>query len=229
MRYRKNILVFDTETTGHIQSPLIYDIGWAILDENLNVVVKREYLVREIFTNEFLMNSAYYINKKPAYDKRVANKEIQVWSIIYIYQKLMKDIKRYKVSSLAAYNIQFDMRAMYTTLKLTQAQLTPKWYNLTQKKKLICLWGLACDTILLKQEFKNIAQEQEWLTDKGNILTNAEVAYRYITNDLEFEEEHTALKDVEVEIEILKHILINEKGLINYGIRYNPWQKVNKK
>lgn len=229
MRYRKNILVFDTEAAGHIQAPFIYDIGWAILDENLNVVVKREYLVREIFNSEFLMDSAYYGNKKPQYDKRVENKEIQVWGIRYIFQKLMKDIRHYKVSSLAAYNLRYDIRAMYNTLKLTQAQLTNKWYNLTQKKKLICLWGLACDTILLKQEFKNIAQEQKWLTDNGNISTSAEIAYRYISNDLEFKEEHTALKDVEIEIEILKHILINEKGLINYGIRHNPWQQVNKK
>lgn len=38
---------------------------------------------------------------------------------------------------------------------------------------------------------------------KGNILTNAECCYRYITNNPFFKEEHKGIDDVEIETKIL--------------------------
>lgn len=227
MRYRKNILVFDTETTGDFSTPFIYDIGWAVLDESLNVVQKREYIVKEIYGNKFLMDSAYYQNKREAYNKRLTDGELNLMSMGNIFKQLLSDIKAYKVNTLAAYNVAFDLRAMLGTLELTSSHELPRWFKLLERVRTLCIWNLACDTILQKQEFKTLALQEKWLSEKGNLLTNAEVAYRYISNDTTFEEDHTALSDVLIEVDILKHILTNEKGFVSYGAKFGAWRKVN--
>ena len=42
-----------------------------------------------------------------------------------------------------------------------------------------------------------------FMTEKGNVQTKAEVVYKYLTNNLDFEEEHTGLADVLIEYRIL--------------------------
>ena len=48
---------------------------------------------------------------------------------------------------------------------------------------------------------------KNFISEKGNYLTNAESCYAYLTQNEDFEEEHTALADVEIEIEIRFHII----------------------
>ena len=77
----KKYLVLNTETASlpfinddkyknlklSIRFPLIYDIGWVIVDRRGNIYKKANYLVNEIFFDEQLYQTAYYYDKKTLY------------------------------------------------------------------------------------------------------------------------------------------------------------------
>lgn len=227
MRYKNNITVFDTETTGDFNTPLIYDIGWYSLNNKLETVDIQEYLVKEIFESHVLMNSAYYASKKPMYEQRVKEGLIELKPFREILKDLMTSMGR-NGKVLGAYNIAFDHRAILATTKLVASDMLDKVEKWLAKTELLCIWNLATDTILARPEFKEMAIEQGWVSGKGNIKTSAEIAYRVLSGDYEFIEEHTALKDVEIEVAILRECLTEYKGNVSYGAKYGCWQKVNK-
>ncbi len=227
MRYQNNILIIDTETTGNFTSPLVYDIGWVVLDKELNIIVQREYLVQEVFNNSFLMDSAYYVSKKGMYEDRVRRYDIQVKPLQHIVKTLLKDMRQTRVFS--AYNVAFDYKAIGSTIKLVASQLTDKWYKAIKRKELLCIMNLAADTLLNSEDYIDVALTKGWYTEKGNLKSSAEVAYRYLTKNYGFIEEHTALADVLIEKDILKYCLMNYKGNVSYGSYYNTWRKVQPK
>ena len=55
-RRRKYIMVLDVETTGNIGFPLVYDLGFAIVDKKGNIYEERSFVISEIFDNKKLMN-----------------------------------------------------------------------------------------------------------------------------------------------------------------------------
>ena len=97
------------------------------------------------------------------------------------------------------------------------------------KKRLLCIWNLACETILQDKGYKEFCKNNGYITQAGNYLTNAETTYKYITKKLNFKEDHTALSDVLIEKEILEYIIKQEKGKVEYGLAYNCWKKVTEK
>ena len=57
--------------------------------------------------------------------------------------------------------------------------------------------------MLLNKDYVKFCNKNGFITAKGNVMTKAEVVYRYLTNDIEFSEEHTGLNDCRIEYEIL--------------------------
>ena len=96
-------------------------------------------------------------------------------------------------------------------------------------KALLCIYNLACETILDTDEYRNFCEEHNYFTEKGNYKTSAEIAYRFITGETEYDEKHTALSDSEDEKEILEYICKHVKNeTLKYGLYYNCWRKVQK-
>jgi DNA polymerase III epsilon subunit-like protein len=226
----KNIMVFDTETTGELGSPLIYDLGYRIISPNGEVLKTFNCLIAEIFTNGFVMSQAYYSNKIKMYRDKLKSKQIEMVSYKDAITSMINDARHYKVGIIAAYNIAFDLRALNATLKMTyhegyKKDIVNKLLN-QKNKKVLCIWNLACDTILNSDEYRNFAEVNGYKSEKGNYLTNAEVTYRFISENLEFVEDHTALSDVLIEIEILLHALKFYAPVLDYGAKYCCWQKV---
>lgn len=229
---KKNILVFDTETTGQLGNPLIYDFGYKIIAPSGETIFSKNALVSEIFDNKSLMDKAFYSDKVASYQKKFESGEIEKDSFKILIKQFVSECKKHKVEVISAYNIAFDMRALNTTLRTTYYEAYErKWLEkfVNQKnKKIVCIWNLACETILNTDEYREFATANELISVKGNYLTNAEVSYKYITNDLNFVEKHTAIEDVEIEIQILLHILANYDGNITYGVQYGSWRKVKR-
>lgn len=229
----KNILVLDTETTPNFYSPYIYDFGYKIVSPDGIELVKRNWLIVEIFDSKTLMEKAYYSHKVKDYQEKVEKGEIEKITFKKAIKQFVADSKKFKVEIISAYNLAFDMKALNATLKITYYEAyETQWLEkfLHQKnKKLLCIWNLSCETLLDTDEFREFATKNELVSDKGNYFTSAEVAYQYITNNLDFIESHTALADVEIEIDILLHILKNYKGNITFGLQYASWRKVQKK
>ena len=125
----------------------------------------------------------------------------------------------YNVSVISAYNLGFDVNAMSCTHK----DLGNKGKFLKKKFETWDIWGMATQTILRQKTYQKMAIRENWKTAKGNILTNAEVTYRYITNKLGFLESHTALHDTEIETQIMVKCLRQHKKM-KKGILENPWK-----
>ncbi len=87
------------------------------------------------------------------------------------------------------------------------------------------VWGLACDRLLNKKTYKEMCFDGSMLTNSGDYFkTSAETSYRYLREQYDFEEAHTALADAEIESFILSKILA--KGKIDVGIDYFPFRKL---
>ena len=63
---------------------------------------------------------------------------------------------------------------------------------------------------LINDEYIKFCEKHECFTEQGNYSTTAETVYKFITKNTEFEEEHTALADSLIELEILLETI--EKG-----------------
>ena len=61
----ENFMVFDTETTS-LEKPFCYNIGYVIANEN-EILVKKSFVVEQIWHNLPLFNTAYYAEKRPLY------------------------------------------------------------------------------------------------------------------------------------------------------------------
>ena len=233
---RKHFLtVLDTETTGlegipALAFPIIYDIGWILADKEGNKIIEREFIVQEVFYNPIMQN-AYYGKKIPMYTERVTKADILVKPFREILELLNHDFGLVKHNTLMAYNLNFDLRALRSTA--IYCGILPKgekdWTKLfTKPVEVQDIWGLAVETILKKKwDFLEFVEFHNFTTDSGNPKTSAEVVYKFLTNNPDYEEFHTALEDCKIEYEIaIKSI--STKKVFTKGILANPWQKIAK-
>lgn len=228
---RKNYyVVLDTEGLGLNDSKnkiygqqKSYDIGYTIMDKKGNIQKRFNALTKEIFGDSELMSTAYFADKIPLYDYMLDNKEIKQRLFINIIRELKRDLKKYKIKGIFAYNCNYDIVALAETAQYTIDNCPKMTYEKTKKGKwkpkhekllqklldtkveFYDIWTMACMTLCQQKTF--LAQAK--FTKKGNIITNAEVVYNYITDQKDFKEEHTALADAEIESEILARIFAN--------------------
>ena len=105
-------------------------------------------------------------------------------------------LKKHKIEKIYAYNANFDKNSFKHLFENDFEKLNSmvKWVDIIP---------LILRTKLLTKKYCNFCIDNGFITDKGNIMTKAEIVYRYLKNDLTFEEEHTGLNDVLIEYEIL--------------------------
>lgn len=228
MRTRNNIMILDTETVGTFGQPMIHDFGYVVIDKNFNILTKGRYLVRELHKqgNWILKTSDFYSDYSKDYE--IARKTEQVLPWREISKQVADVVRDYKVTTISAYNLQFD----YKAIKYTDEMFNPQAHlsKVLDRKKtaLLCMYNLACETILNTDEYRAFAEEHNIRSKSGkNIGTGAQACYQYITGNTEYIEKHTALADAEDEKQILEYICKNVKGAtLKYGLYYNCWKKV---
>jgi hypothetical protein len=218
---KENILIIDVETAGTIERPLIYDLGFAIYTKDKELIEKNSLLISEIFDDSKLMNSAYYSKKVPTYKTELQEGRHELVTFKQALQRMGDLIKKYDVKTLSAYNLAFDLRALENTSKvLLNRELKFESY---QK---LCIMGFACQVVFRQKTYQKVATREGWISEKGNLRTTAEVAYRYLTGQYQFMEEHKGLADVEIEAEILK-LCQRQKKKVKKGIIENAWKIPN--
>ena len=72
---------------------------------------------------------------------------------------------------------------------------------------------MACQTIFQQKTFAKVALLNGWLSEAGNVKTSAEIAHRYLTGNVNFEEAHTGLEDVEIETQIMAKCFAQHKAM----------------
>ena len=201
-RLNSNNFVTDTETANSVEQPLPYDIGYKITDCHQNELVRRSFLVAEIYYNhKDLMQSAYYADKLPQYEEEVKRGERIIASIYTIRKIILEDMKKYNITVIYAYNMSFDKNAINNDIRyITKSKYR---YFFPYGTEFRCIWHMACQVLLARPSFIKFALANGYVSPKGNILTNAEVCYRYITGNTDFVEQHKGIDDVDIETEIL--------------------------
>lgn len=90
---------------------------------------------------------------------------------------------------------------------------------------IVDLWAMACESILDCKSYRNACLSHEMLTNSGEFFkTSAETAFRFLTNNYSFIEDHTALSDSEVEEQILMHMI--NKGIPLNGVKCFPFRSL---
>ena len=211
-RRKRYVLVLDAETANSLEDPLVYDMGWAIVDKYGNVYKTESFVNREIFFEEAeLMQNSYYAHKLPLYYKRIANGETKVANWNTIRKTLWQDIADYGIKEVVAHNARFD----YRSTSLTQRWLTKSKYRYFLPYG-IEVWDtlkMARDVIGKMPTYKKWCEVNNYLCKNGSPRFTAEILYRFISGQEEFDEEHTGLADVLIEKEILAYCYRQHKKM----------------
>ena len=211
-RRRKYYLVLDCETatlpfasdysadvkkTIAIAKPLIYDLGWQVIDNKGNVYKRRSFLISEIFSVPSIFNTAYYASKRPIYLEKMNKGTISLKSWREATEILEADLQ--EVCAVGAYNSMFDYKKALPFTELYINKLySPDLQSWLDFQKSICneiasgsrrasekefeadlfrfrgksyklfdLWGLSARHILNCNEYKNQCIENNWITESG--------------------------------------------------------------
>lgn len=210
---KKYLMVLDVETTNNIMEKgapndgLVYDIGFTIADKKGNIYAKRSFAVKEIFDWIDLMDTAYYKKKLPLYFERLKKGQIEKASIWDIRKRIKKAMEMFDIKEVYAYNANFD----YTTLNNTVRYLSGsacRWF-FPYGTQICDIWHIACQVLGTQKTF----QWENVRNEKGNLLTNAERMFAYLSQNEDFEEEHTGLADAIVETQILARCFKSHKKI----------------
>lgn len=213
----EKFIIIDTETTNSLDDPLCYDVGWAVVDTEGRVYETASYVVADIFLDKELMSYAYFADKIPQYwnDIKCGKRILRRFSTI---RAIFADVcAQYDIKKIAAHNARFD----YRSLNLTQRYLT------SSKYRYFFPFGIEIwDTLKMSREvLKNdndyciFCYENQYLTSHMVKRFTAEIIYRFITQNLTFEEKHTGLEDVLIEKDIFAYC-VSRKHDINGAL----WQ-----
>lgn len=222
-----NIVIIDTETANTIEQPMPYDFGWAIVDnETGEILVERSFVCAEIFLDKELMSSAYFAEKIPNYWEEIKQGKRILKSLVNIRKILWADMKKYEAKKVGAYNMGFDKRATLNDIRYVTGSWL-KWF-FPFGTEFFCIWHMACTSFLNTVDYVTFAKNNNFVSEAGNILTNAECAYRYITKEINFAESHTGLEDVKIEIAIYLNCLKTGSAEMKDNLNSACWQKVQR-
>lgn len=209
---RTYYIVFDTETCNNMDNPLMYDLGFAVVDKMGNVYAHFSFVIYEVFFGmSELMKSAYYSNKLPQYYEDIENGNRKIVTL-FTAKKIFNEVcKEYNVRAIIAHNARFD----YKSTNGTQRYITKSKYRFFLPYG-IELWDtmkMAKDTIAKQKSYIRFCEENNYLTKNGKVRVTAEILYKYISGNNDFIESHTGLEDVMIEKEIFSKCMAQHKKM----------------
>lgn len=180
-----------------IAKPLIYDLGWKVIDAQGRTYARKNYLISEIFSVPAIFNTAYYASKRCVYLEKLEKGEIILTDWKTASAELVEDMDA--CVAVGAYNSMFDFKKAIPFTDLYISKLySPDfhdWLNYQNKKlpwlanghrnenpngfdetifrfrgkeyPLFDLWGLSCRHILNCDEYKNMCLDNDWQTASG--------------------------------------------------------------
>ena len=203
-----NIMVFDTETIS-VGKPYCYNIGYVIYDtDGKQIVCKRDFVVEQVWNNRPLFDTAYYADKRPIYVSRMRGRQTEMSKYGFIQSQMIRDIRNYKVDGAYAFNSKFDDNVFEFNADRYGCR------NALDTLPIFDIRGYAME-YLADGDYKDFCDKnadikaadgtsKKFITDADGYKTTAESFYSFLTNNADYNEEHTALEDSLIELEILK-------------------------
>ena len=189
--------MLDTETTNSLDDPICYDVGFAVVDKEGAIYETHSFVVAEVFLNEELMASAYFIEKVPQYWEDIKKGTRKLAKFNTIRKVLAETMKKYNTNIVIAHNARFDYRS---TAK-TQRYLTKSKYRyfLPYGTEVWDTLKMAREVLKNDVAYDNFCYDNNYVTKRGCKRFTAEILYRFFTGDNDFVESHTGLEDVTIE------------------------------
>lgn len=195
-----NILVFDTETVD-VEHAFCYNVGYTIVNiETREKLLKRDYVIEQVWENKMLFSTSYYAEKKQLYINALRGRKASIKHWGHTMQRMIKDIQDYNVEFAYAFNSPFDVRVF---------DFNSEWFktsNALDYVQTIDIRGLI-NKLLFSEEYKAFCEENGFYTESGNYSGNAETLTKFIRQDIDFVEDHTALSDSLIEADIILYMI----------------------
>lgn len=219
---RKKMLVLDIETLNTTEDALCYDVGFAVTDNQGHIYEEYSFVIYDMFFKEKeLMKTAYYAEKIPNYLEGIKSNKHKIVTFLTAWRTIKEIMNKYEIKEVYAYNANFDYGGLNRTLRyVTKSKY--RWF-FPYGTKICCIWHMACQVLFTQKTFWKTALKNNWITESGNFKTSAEIAYRYMTGNKDFDEEHKGLDDVRIEIQILLKCLRQHKKM-NKNINRSCWR-----
>ena len=191
---------------------LVYDLGWVVADKRGKIYRTRSFVNKDIFLGEKdLMQSAYYAEKIPQYIEDLKNGSRVLATLYDIRKCLCKDLAEFGVKQVWAHNMFFDLNALNNT---------QRWETKSKYRYFFPYDVEICDTLKIARQLiatmkkkKKYCERNGYLTKRNQPRLTAEIIYRFISGNENFEEEHKGLQDCLIEKEILKYCYNKHKSM----------------
>lgn len=195
----KPFIVLDVEGMSTCRP---YNIGYLVCDKYGNIFLERSFAILPCVW-ENLQNCLQA--------KEMTHKNIQEilgdiensTSRKYIYNSIedvkkliLSDCIKYNVKEIWAYNCAFDKGSL-------KRLFDKDWEMLDNLVTFYDIIPAIVHTVLLNKKYVKWCNENGFITKKGNVMTKAEIVYKYLTGNKNFIEEHTGLSDCKIEYSIL--------------------------
>lgn len=237
LRKERYLLFVDTETIGSLfvqDSVLPFEIGTKVYDmEKGQVIRQKSYLVRKFLNNKYIMFNTFSATKYPTYLERIkTDKCYKSESVKDIMQDLLKVINRYNIKIMVAHNGNFDKCAIARLCEEFGTDNPTKNIDLLdtmELSKIITFSKEYSNYCIENMEIKNSLNESAFITNSGRVRTTAQAIYSFITKNPQFQEAHTGLEDIDIEIEIFKksmEMLGNPMVALNVAPTWKDYAKV---
>jgi hypothetical protein len=189
----------DSETVGGASAPTgMYNLGCTIHDKAGNIFATCSMLVMEHYDE--IRNDDYAKKNFHLYEERLSRGEMSAVATEEEAVSIVRNLCHfYNVRYVMAFNSGFDF------CKTICRQLLEEF-------EFIDLWLMAVQTICHQKGYAKFCRENGFKSSSGkSCSTSAESVYAYITGNPDYIEEHTALNDALIEMEIFVRCLRTHK------------------
>ena len=198
-------IIIDTETTNDIDCPIVYDVGFAVIDATGKVYASYSYVVADVFCDDELMSTAYFADKIPSYWEDIKSHSRILKSFRTIEKIFRKVCAEWDVNTFIAHNARFD----YLALNNTKRYLTSSKYRFffPYGSEFVDTLRFSRNVLGNDSAYREYCVKNQYVTKSNINRYTAEILYRYIKSDEDFIESHTALEDVLIEKEIFVYCM----------------------
>lgn len=190
MNTRTMYCTLDTETVGGASHPTgMYNLGCTIHDREGNIFATTSLLVMEHYDE--IRYDDYAKRNFEIYARGIANGSMSAVATEEEAVSIVRNLCRfYKVKYVMAFNSGFDFCKTICR-------------DLLNEFEFIDIYLMALQTLTHKKSYAKFCRENGFQSKSGkSCATSAESVYAYLKNNADYVEEHTALADALIEMEI---------------------------
>lgn len=219
----------DTETCNN--DKMIFDFSIKLVNlKNGSIKEEHSFVIEDTYKTKKIILGQYSKLKRKQYPALIKSGKYKLITRKELVEFLNNLFNTYKISCVCAFNIMFDIQAIYNTLTYTNKKMKyfkePIITDLEElelfKTDMLDLWAYASIIFASKDYKKWYISKDYKLTKNGYLKTGVEMLTRYLKESGNFVEAHRGQEDLDNEYNIFvssaflrnnKKLLVNVSGM----------------